>query len=69
VFLSIKTYLVETILLQKFFDQDSNLKIFFLPGLEAKKVEKHRPIRLKGVTSIKLTGDSDNAVAVNVRLL
>jgi len=40
VFLSIKTYLAGEISIQKYFDGDSNFKIFLLPGLEAQKVEK-----------------------------
>jgi len=43
VFLSIETYLAGEISIQKNFDRDSNFKIFLLPGLEAKKVEKHCP--------------------------
>jgi len=39
VFLSIETYLAGEISIQTFFDRDSNLKIFLLPGLEAQKVE------------------------------
>jgi hypothetical protein len=39
--LSIETYLAGDISIQKFFDRDSNLKIFLLPGLDAQKVEKH----------------------------
>jgi len=41
VFLCIETYLAGEISIQKFFDWDSNLKIFLVLGLEAQKVEKH----------------------------
>ena len=40
-FFSIETYIAETKPLKFFFDRDSNLKIFLLPGIEAQKVEKH----------------------------
>jgi len=50
--------------LNKFFDRDSNLKIFLLPGLETQKVEKHWPRRPNGLSYVQIEENGEILIMV-----